>query len=163
MTCFCSRICLTATPVMVKNILGLGPKKLNLDEIPVIPEKSCFHLASISSRNDWVRKPARKIDVNSEMDLCRKFDEIARGVRVSYKFAGISSNNIFWTLTPVPVRIMTIPLPAENRTGYITVVNPEVMERGSLPIKISSHAVPYRTTAVTWSPEGRMSGWADTH
>ena len=93
-----------------------------------ILEKFNIRIASAFSENNWVKTVARKLDLENEIDLGLKFDEMIQILRKSYKFAGISSNNIYWDLTPEPVRIIAIP--TINTNSYITIINPGILELG---------------------------------
>ena len=44
--------------------------------------------------------------------------------RYLYPWIGVSSNNIFWNATDIPIRVIQVPKPKEY--GYVTVINPEI-------------------------------------
>lgn len=88
-------------------------------------------IASIISEENWVKTVAVKIDLEKDLYLGLEFDRIARYLIKFYKFAGISSNNLYWGLTPEPVRIVTIPRSHNapvNKNRYITIINPNILE-----------------------------------
>lgn len=85
-----------------------------------------IRIASIFNEYDWVTSVARDIDLKNEIDLGLKFHKMMLVLRESFKFAGISSNNIYWDLTSEPVRMITIPAASEDR--YITLLNPEILK-----------------------------------
>ncbi len=82
-------------------------------------------IATIFNSPEWVKTLARDIDPENEFHLAEEFDKAARTLLKSHKFAGISSNNVYWDLTKMPVRVMMIPF-TENK--FITVINPEVLK-----------------------------------
>ena len=82
-------------------------------------------IATLENHYDWVKTSAQKIDLNTQMDVVIKLDQIMRYFRDLYKFAGVSSNNIYWNLTETPIRAMLIPV-AQRK--YQTIINPEYLE-----------------------------------
>lgn len=88
-------------------------------------ENDHVEIATLDNHYDWVKTRAREIDTEKEMHLAIKLDRIMRHFRKSYKFAGASSNNIYWKLTDVPVRAMLIPI---TRGKYRTIINPRYLE-----------------------------------
>jgi len=89
-----------------------------------IQEKYEVRIATIVDNNDWVKTKAREIDLDKELHLAKDLDRIMRHMRDLYKFVGVSSNNIYWSLTEAPIRQILIPT-AERK--YISVINPEIL------------------------------------
>jgi len=90
-----------------------------------ILENDRAEIASLENHYSWVKTKARDIDLETEMHLAVKLDKIMHYFRNLYKYAGVSSNNIYWHLTEAPVRVMLIPV-AERR--YQTIINPSYLE-----------------------------------
>ncbi len=90
-----------------------------------ILEKHDVRIATIANHNDWVKTKAREIDLDKEMYLAEHFDNISKYFRELYRFAGVSSNNIYWNLTQIPIRIIYIPITIGK---YITVINPKILK-----------------------------------
>jgi peptide deformylase len=82
-------------------------------------------IATLENHYNWVKTNARKVDLESEMDLVIKLDQIMHYFRDLYKFAGVSSNNIYWNLTETPIMVMLIPV---GQRKYHTIINPEYVE-----------------------------------
>jgi peptide deformylase len=90
-----------------------------------IQEKYEVKIATIVDNNDWVKTKAREIDLDKELHLAKDLDRIMRYFRELYKFVGVSSNNIYWNLTQVPIRQVLIPT---NERKYISVINPQILK-----------------------------------
>jgi len=88
-------------------------------------ERYDVEIATIINYNDWVKTKAREIDLSNELPLVKYLDQIMKYFRVLNTFVGVSSNNIYWNLTPCPIRVMLIPT-AESK--YITLVNPKILK-----------------------------------
>jgi len=88
-------------------------------------EKYGARIATIVDDNDWVRTRAREIDLDKELHLARELDRIMRHMRDLHKFVGVSSNNIYWNLTQIPIRQILIPTTDRK---YISVINPEILK-----------------------------------
>jgi len=82
-------------------------------------------IATLENHYNWVKTNAREIDLETEMHLVIKLDQIMHYFRDLYKFVGVSSNNIYWNLTEIPIRVMLIPV-AQRR--YQTIINPKYLE-----------------------------------
>ena len=95
---------------------------MNISEIL---ENHGVEIATLENHHDWVKRKARSIDLEREMHLAIELDQIMRYFKELYGFAGVSSNNIYWNLTEVPVRVMYIPV-AQRR--YQTIINPGYLE-----------------------------------
>lgn len=80
-------------------------------------------IATIVDHNDWVSARAREIDLDNELHLAEYLAEIMAYSKELYQFAGVSSNNIYWNLTPVPIRAMYIPIGRE----FVTMINPKIL------------------------------------
>ena len=93
--------------------------------ISEILENYSVEIATFENHYDWVKTKARKIELEKEMYVANILDKIMHYFRDLYKFAGVSSNNIYWNLTETPVRVMLIPI-AQRR--YQTLINPEYLE-----------------------------------
>ncbi len=89
-----------------------------------IVEKYDAEIATVVNHNDWVRARAREIDLDNELHLAEHLNEIMVYARELYRFAGVSSNNIYWNLTHIPIRTMYIP--TEN--GFVTIINPKILK-----------------------------------
>jgi peptide deformylase len=88
-------------------------------------EQNDVRLATIADDNDWVKTPAREIDLDNEMDLAGLLDEIMRYFREKHLFVGVSSNNIHWNLTPSPIRQILIPT---EKRRYLSLINPKILK-----------------------------------
>jgi peptide deformylase len=82
-------------------------------------------IATIVDRDGWVKTKAREIDLDEELHLAKDLDRIMRHMKELYKFVGVSSNNIYWSLTQVPIRQILIPT---TERKYISVINPEILK-----------------------------------
>jgi peptide deformylase len=76
----------------------------------------------------WVFSKAREVDLSksSEIRLVRDLSDLMSEIRMSYGWAGISSNNIMWNGTQAPIRIIQIPLAVWHT--YLTLINPQIRE-----------------------------------
>ena len=90
-----------------------------------ILENYSVEIATLENHYNWVKTRAREIDLETEMHVVIKLDQIMHYFRDLYKFAGVSSNNIYWNLTETPIRVMLIPV-AQRR--YQTIINPKYLE-----------------------------------
>ncbi len=100
---------------------------LRIGNMPIteISVKYGVELATIVNHNGWVKAVAVEIDLDRELHLAVAFDSIMKRLKGVYPFAGVSSNNFYWNLTPKPIRIIFIPL---HEGRYITIINPEIMK-----------------------------------
>jgi peptide deformylase len=105
-----------------KNEKPLSPEAA--DNRP-LQEKYGLRIATIVGDNDWVRIRAREIDLDKELHLARELDRIMRHMRDLHRFVGVSSNNIYWSLTQSPIRQILIPTTDRK---YISVINPEILK-----------------------------------
>jgi peptide deformylase len=94
-------------------------------DISCIQEGQRVRIATVVDNNDWVKTSAREIDLDKELHLAEGLDRIMRHMRDLYKFVGVSSNNIYWTLTQEPIRQILIPI---TERKYISVINPEIIK-----------------------------------
>lgn len=81
-------------------------------------------VATIHENSDWVYAKAREVDLEREMQMAKDLDALMRHFRQMYKFVGVSSNNIYWTGTPTPIRQILIP---DDGFQYLTLLNPEII------------------------------------
>jgi len=95
---------------------------MNISEIL---ENYSVEIATLENHYDWVKTNARDIDLETEMHLVIKLDKIMQYFRDLYKFSGVSSNNIYWNLTEIPIRAMLIPI---TKRRYQTIINPKYLE-----------------------------------
>jgi len=95
--------------------------------IPIheLQEKRSVRLATIMDDNDWVKTKAREIELDSELELAGLLDGIMRHFREKHLFVGVSSNNIYWDLTPTPIRQILIPT---EKRRYISLINPKILK-----------------------------------
>ncbi len=98
-----------------------------MQAIPIheLQEKYDVRLATIVDDNDWVKTQAREIDLDSELDLAGLLNGIMRHFREKHLFVGVSSNNIYWNLTPTPIRQILIPT---EKRRYISLINPKILK-----------------------------------
>lgn len=84
----------------------------------------------------WVYSKARDVDLNNpnERHLVEDLSHIMAEFRVLYKWAGVSSNNIYWDATDVPLKVIQVPKPRWSK--HITVINPEIKELSGKPFTI---------------------------
>lgn len=82
-------------------------------------------IATVFNHNDWVKARAREIDLENEIRLAEEFDRAAKILLKSHKFAGISSNNIFWDLTKTPVKAIMVP---GAKGSFVTLANPRILK-----------------------------------
>ena len=87
--------------------------------------------ASNPKYNLWVKSVATEVDLQNpqELELVRDLSMIMGASLPEYKWAAVSSNNLYWNATKTPIRVVAIPHPEE---GIITLVNPEITLYGGL-------------------------------
>jgi peptide deformylase len=71
----------------------------------------------------WVRTPARKVDLENEYSLAWKISHIMKEFIQKYNWVAASSNNIYWKTTDMPISVMAVP----SFSGIKTLVNPEIV------------------------------------
>jgi len=81
-------------------------------------------IATLANHHNWVSAKAMGIKLYNELDLARELDTIMRYFREQHHFIGVSSNNIYWNLTPTPIRQILIPI---KERQYISLINPEII------------------------------------
>ncbi len=98
-----------------------------MQAIPIreLQEKYDVRLATIVDDEGWVKTQAREIDLDSELDLAGLLNGIMRHFREKHLFVGVSSNNIYWNLTPTPIRQILIPT---EKRRYISLINPKILK-----------------------------------
>lgn len=121
-------------------------------------ERHAVRLATIVEDNDWVRTPAREIDLKSELDIAKILDGIMRHYREKHLFVGVSSNNIYWNLTPTPVRQILIPT---EKRRYISLINPRILKLAGKDISCieACGSIPNGNYLVKRKPYVRISGY----
>lgn len=85
-----------------------------------------------SKLRDWVYSVAKHVDVESEagMRLARGLGAVLRIALAEYDWIGASSNNLFWTGTDAPLRMVCIP----GKEGHVVLANPEILELGGFRV-----------------------------
>jgi peptide deformylase len=123
-----------------------------------IQEKYEIRIATIVDNNDWVKTKAREIDLDKELQLARDLDRIMRHFIGLYKFVGVSSNNIYWNLTQVPIRQVLIPT---TERKYISVINPQILKLEGQENKYveACGSVPNKVYIVRRKPYVLISGY----
>lgn len=135
---------------------------MNIESTPIenVIRSYEVRIATLEDHPEWVKTPARTVDMDDERHLAVIIDRVMRYYRNRYRFAGVSSNNIFWNLTPAPIRAILIPLsPGE----YITVLNPVLAELGgkSYTNIESCGSIPdFTGYAVPRNPYAAVSGYS---
>ena len=129
-----------------------------ITNIRELQERHEVKIATIVDNNDWVKARAIEIDLNNELHLAEDLDRIMRFIRDLYKFVGVSSNNIYWNLTEVPIRQILIPT-AEK--VYITVMNPKIlkMEGEDINCVEACGSIPGKIYVVKRKPYVSISGF----
>lgn len=131
-----------------------------MEPIPIreLHEKYAVRLATIVDDNDWVRTPARELDLKSELDLAKLLDGIMRHFREKHLFVGVSSNNIHWSLTPTPVRQILVPT---EKRRYISLINPKILKTAGrdIPCIEACGSIPRGDYLVKRKPYVRISGY----
>src|SRR5664280_1935492 len=87
-------------------------------------EKYDAKIATLVNHHNWVKAKAREIQLDNELDLACELDTIMRCFKEQHQFIGVSSNNIYWNLTPDPIRQILIPI---KERQYISLINPEII------------------------------------
>ena len=123
-----------------------------------IQEGHGVRIATIVDNNDWVKTKAREIDLDKELHLAKDLDRVMRHMRDLYKFVGVSSNNIYWNLTQVPIRQILIPT---TERKYISVINPEILKLEGQENKYveACGSVPNKVYIVRRKPYVLISGY----
>jgi len=131
-----------------------------MQAIPVreFQEKYDVRLATIVDDNDWVKTLAREIDLDSELDLAGLLDGIMRHFREKHLFVGVSSNNIYWNLTPTPIRQILIPT---EKRRYISLINPKILKLAGkdIPCVEACGSIPRGNYLVKRKPYVLISGY----
>jgi peptide deformylase len=131
-----------------------------MQAIPVreFQEKYDVRLATIVDDNDWVKTLAREIDLDSELDLAGLLDGIMRHFREKHLFVGVSSNNIYWNLTPTPIRQILIPT---EKRRYISLMNPKILKLAGkdIPCVEACGSIPRGNYLVKRKPYVLISGY----
>lgn len=131
-----------------------------MQAIPVreLQEKYDVRLATIVDDNDWVKTQAREIDLDSELDLAGLLDGIMRHFREKHLFVGVSSNNIYWNLTPTPIRQILIPT---EKRRYISLINPKILKLAGkdIPCVEACGSIPRGNYLVKRKPYVLISGY----
>lgn len=78
-------------------------------------------LATVDQKQEWVTARARELDIDTEMHIAEALSRIMSVFQQSHDFAGVSSNNIYWETTDIPVRMIYVPL----NDAFVTVINPK--------------------------------------
>ncbi|MGZ3580254.1 MAG: peptide deformylase [Syntrophales bacterium] len=94
-------------------------------DIPGIQDRYEVRIATIVDNKDWVKTKAREIDLDKELHLAKDLDRVMRHMRDLHKFVGVSSNNIYWSVTQAPIRQILIPTMERK---YISLINPEILK-----------------------------------
>ncbi len=132
----------------------------SMQAIPVreFQEKYDVRLATIVDDNDWVKTLAREIDLDSELDLAGLLDGIMRHFREKHLFVGVSSNNIYWNLTPTPIRQILIPT---EKRRYISLINPKILKLAGkdIPCVEACGSIPRGNYLVKRKPYVLISGY----
>jgi len=94
----------------------------------ILAKKYQLKIATIDDYKDWVYSKARKVDLNDtiERELVEDLDQIMTKCIKKLRAYGVSSNNIFWNGTDVPLRVIQVPDPEGKY--YLTLINPEIKE-----------------------------------
>ena len=111
-----------------------------------IVRKHAARLATIDDHEPWVRTKARELNLENEMDIAWALNKIMFNFQDVYDFAGVSSNNIIWEMTHVPVRMLCIPLGNE----FVVIINPkyEKLAGQAVNSKERCGSIPKRTFIV---------------
>jgi peptide deformylase len=129
-------------------------------DIPLreLQEKNGVRLATIVDDEDWVKAKAREIDLGSELDLAGLLDGIMRHFREKHLFVGVSSNNIYWNLTPTPIRQILIPT---EKRRYISLINPKILKLAGkdIPCVEACGSIPRGNYLVKRKPYVLISGY----
>jgi len=119
-------------------------------------------IALFDTDKKWLCSAARAVNLNRsyELDWVIDLSFIMDRFIDTTRCLGISSNNIFWNKTDVPLRIMYVPHPVYEK--YVTLVNPEIkeMSRRTFESVEGCAAFPNKGFRVRRSCYVRLSGFA---
>jgi peptide deformylase len=134
--------------------------RTGMKTIPIreLQEKNSVRIATIVDDNDWVKAKAREIDLDKELDLAGLLDGIMRYFREKHLFVGVSSNNIYWNLTPTPIRQILIPT---EKRRYISLINPKILKLAGKdsPCVEACGSIPHGNYLVKRKPYVLISGY----
>ena len=134
--------------------------RTGMKNIPIreLQEKNDVRIATIVDDNDWVKVKAREIDLDKERDLVGLLDGIMRYFREKHLFVGVSSNNIYWNLTPTPIRQILIPT---EKRRYISLINPKILKLAGKdsPCVEACGSIPHGNYLVKRKPYVLISGY----
>jgi len=86
------------------------------------PERATVY----SKHKDWLLHKAKNIDTNKGLKRVKALDKIMRGFMTRYGWRGASSNNVYWNGTKVPIKLIVVPRPRDDR--LVTLINPKYKE-----------------------------------
>lgn len=102
-------------------------------DIDELFEKYDARQAIADTDKKWVYAKARPVDLTRERALAEDLGAILRRAIDVYEWQGVSSNNVFWTGTDTPVRMICTKTP--DTKDYVILVNPEIREQGKIQFK----------------------------
>lgn len=111
---------------------------------------------------EWVYSVAREININdtAEIALVRELSDIMQRSLWEYGWKAVSSNNLYWNGTDMPIRVILVPHP--KLKGYnLTIANPQIKEYYGKPIEVSERcgSFPGNVYVVERSPFVKLSGY----
>ncbi|MFH0978827.1 MAG: peptide deformylase [Candidatus Woesearchaeota archaeon] len=76
----------------------------------------------------WVFSVAKRVDIHdsNEKTLVKDLSDLMTEARDLYGWVGISSNNLMWNATKMPIRVIQVLAPEGG--DYLTLTNPELKE-----------------------------------
>lgn len=82
--------------------------------------------ATVKNHPEWVYSKAREVDIfdPTELEKVIELSRIMSCFRHIRRWAAVSSNNISWTATTTPLRVIQVP-PVQG-LKYLTLINPEI-------------------------------------
>jgi len=85
---------------------------------------------------EWVYSKARHVNLEEKTErlLVRRLSELMEAYRAEQEWGAVSSNNIYWDATDMPIRIIQIPDPEDH---YLTFVNPKIQKLDGGPVMIT--------------------------
>jgi len=98
-------------------------------EIDDLIRKYNVEIATIENDyKKWVYTTAQKVNLQgrAEKELVMNLSWILANLMLRNKWAGISSNNIYWTGSDIPFKVIIVPEPKTK--SYLTIINPEIKE-----------------------------------
>ena len=119
----------------------------------------CIALAKEDSYKEipWVNNIAIDVNLNNQKELIKDLSEIIKFFRIKNGWIGASSNNIKWSGSRYPLKVIHVPHPLKD--NYITIINPEIrLGKEKIYSLESCAALPNRKFGVKRSKDVHVKG-----